>query len=183
MNNDVTWVAVAGFLLSLVSLGTQIVQGVRNRARIAVSLRGNGYAFADPAGDFIEQVEYTVVVQNLGKSPETVWDVGLEDKRKGAENDVAIREVRFLKEKTDVYQASFGVDPSSATVDGPALPHQLPVGAVAEWKVLDEATRLHDPTAQWRAFAVRLRRRGREKVSRGSEPKPRIAFFPDEPAA
>lgn len=178
-----TWVAVAGFLLSLASLGVQIVQGVRNRSRIAVSLRGNGYACAEPAGGFLEQVEYTIVVQNLGMSPETVWDVGLEDKCKGAENDIAIREVRFLKEKTDAYQSDFGVSPSGATVEGPALPHQLPVGAVAEWKVLDQATRLYDPTAQWRAFAVRLRRRGREKVSRGSEQKPRVAFFPDEPAA
>lgn len=178
----VTWATLVALGLSLFTFGAQITSWVRNRARLAVNFRGQGFAYAEPSGEMLEQVDFTIVVQNIGKLAQTVFDVGVEDRRKDGESAISVRESRFFNEKLDEMSSTMGIGPNPVTVSGPELPHQLAVGGVAEWRLLDGATRLHDHNAEWRPFAVRLRpRKGdkAEKLTRSKDFESRTTFFAD----
>jgi hypothetical protein len=155
-------VAIAALVLSLATAIVGIVNAIRNRARLVVTLQHD--SFTPSTRPHVFNVPFTVTVQNLGKTPLTVWDVGLghaHDSRSASKRRAQIV-VHNLEQRNPA-----GLDPKQFILSyGPTVPHQIPVGGVVDWIFEDHATASHGEDVLWHAYAVRLK--GKRQIERRS---------------
>lgn len=143
MTEGVTWVAIAGLGLSIISLGWQSVSAALGRRRILVGLSMHVNADASlgviPGQKPRDSMEIEITVENLGKRTLTVSDVGL--RGRGPQEIATVRGWRLNHYK----------------VVGPKLPTELLPGVTKSWRMPDESTSGHPSAVEWQGWASRWR--------------------------
>lgn len=157
MSGSVTWVAVAAFGLSIVSLVWQAAVTWLRLPRLEVGLESQAAA-KSPAEDGTPQIatRFTLTVHNRGAEAVEVYDLGLESETG----------VRFSHRGSPRLQRNEpGMPPETVfrDVQGDPMPATIPARSTATWTILDGATAAHGPTVPWRAWVERYRASGKPR--------------------
>lgn len=157
MSGSVTWVAVAAFGLSIVSLAWQAAVTWVRLPRLEVGLESSPAPKSD-AADGSPQIatRFTVTVHNRGAESVEVYDLGLE-------SETGLR-FSFRSSRTGRrVTAGQSAEITFRDVQGEAMPATIPARSTATWTILDGATAEHGPSVRWRAWAERYRASGKPR--------------------
>lgn len=169
MSGGVTWVSFLALVLSAVSLAWQTTLTVVRWPRLAVQLEHQVGVkrLDDDEGSLFHHAEFTVFVQNAGREPLVIWDVGL---RTPNGFSVSARNLRRSQERTRESHLRGTGRPILVEdeVAGPDLPCEIQAQAVLQWTFLNAATSSVGRDTVLRGYASRFRagRRPSTRLSR-----------------
>lgn len=175
MTAGVTWVAIAGFVLAVISLGWQIYTAVKRAPRVRIGLRREHYQerqFLEwddlEEGVLVDRIRFRLTVQNKGAEPVSIYDVGLVH----SEIRVAVSSL------SNNWIRGFGRGPSKQLNDvwsGEALPVEVAGRGVREWVIEDPATQKLDNGMEFQAYVEQYRAGRHPKEIRSKERHSRLA--------
>lgn len=175
MTGGVTWLAVAGFVLAVVSLGWQIYTAVKRAPRVRIGLRREHYQERQISewdeldeGVPVDRVRFRLTVQNNGTEPVSIYDVGL----------VCPGTRIAVSSLSNNVVPGFRRGPTRQLNDvwsGETLPAAIAGREVLEWLIEDPATQGLNDGQEFQAYVEQYRAGRRPKEVRSKERHSRLA--------
>lgn len=156
MSAGVTWVAIAGLVLSVASLVWQATVTWARLPRLEVGFEPQRARQSTDEGEQLSGTQFVITVHNKGAEAVELYDLGVE-------SETGVRFSARTSKRVLVSAGSGRLENRWKHVRGPELPVTVPARSTLSWTILDGATIEHGSSVPWRGWVERYRASGKPR--------------------